>query len=431
MNHVQPWSLSGAIRAISAGETTAVDLVRQSFERIAEVEADVRAWVHLDEQQALASAAHLDAGPVQGLLHGIPVGVKDIIDVAGMPTECGSVTRAGRRPAVDAWFVRRLKNAGAVVVGKSVTTEFAYFAPGPTGNPHDLACTPGGSSSGSAAAVSAGMVPLALGSQTAASLTRPAAFCGVAGYVSPAASLPTDGIAGLSPTLDSLGLVTSTVEDLAVARAALAGSSRMPVLAGVVAPRLLIWDGTNLGAVSPAMLAGFESAVGALSRSGASATRLPWTTQAAQLVEAHMTVMAYESARELAAEAEHPELLSESLAALLAQGRCTSPADRNAALHYARAQRLIMLSLLEENDAVLAPAALGTAPAGLASTGSPVLSRPWQLLGLPVVTIPGLSDGDGMPLGVQLIGRADGQERLLELARWVEAQLHSRVCSTA
>lgn len=431
MNYAQGWSLSAAVQAMAAGKTSAVDLVRRSFERIGEVEADVRAWVHLDEQQALATAACLDAEPVQGLLHGIPLGVKDIIDVAGMPTECGSSTRAGCTPTVDAWFVSQLKRAGAIAIGKSVTTEFAYFAPGPTRNPHNLMHTPGGSSSGSAAAVSAGMVPLALGSQTAASLTRPAAFCGIAGYVYPAASLPTTGIAGLSPTLDSLGLITASVQDLAVARAALAGSTRFPVLADVVAPRLLIWDGAEMGAMSPAMLAGLEAAVETAVRSGASVTRLPWDKQAARLIEAHVTVMAFDSARELATEAEHPELLSEPLAALLSQGQNTSLTARNAAVDYACTQRLELFELLEGYDAVLAPAAAGSAPLGLASTGSPAFSRAWQMLGLPVVTIPGLRDDGGMPLGLQLIGRPAGQERLLELAWWLEVQIHSRVGSTS
>ncbi|MFD8819308.1 amidase, partial [Streptomyces sp. NPDC059627] len=347
-----------------------------------------------------------------GPLHGMPFGVKDIIDVAGLPTECGSVLRRGRIAGSDAWLVDRLRRAGAVPLGKTVTTEFAYFQPGPTRNPRNPAHTPGGSSSGSAAAVAAGVVPLALGSQTAGSLTRPASFCGVAGYVAPVGAWSTRGFTGLSPSLDAPGLLTTGVTELATVIRAVDGTEA-EVLDAV---RLVQWSGTELAELDPAML-------DAVRRTGrdlhAEAVELPVNT--AELAAAHAVVMAYEAARTLAAEARHPESLSGHLNELLDRGRRTSDAEYGAALATARTARATVLALLADVDAILGPAAPGPAPHGLAATGNPVLSRPWQLLGLPVVTVPGHRDPQGLPLGLQLVGHPDRVGRLLGAARAVEA----------
>ncbi|MFG3289134.1 amidase [Streptomyces sp. NPDC048179] len=382
--------------------------VEEALRRLEQTEPELRAWVRVDAEGARAAALSAPDGPLRGM----PFGVKDIIDVAGLPTECGSVLRRGRIAGSDAWLVDRLRRAGAVPLGKTVTTEFAYFQPGPTRNPHNSAHTPGGSSSGSAAAVAAGVVPLALGSQTAGSLTRPASFCGVAGYVAPVGAWSTGGITGLSPSLDAPGLLTTGVAELAAAIEAVDGT-KAEVPSSV---RLLEWQGTELAELDPAMLDAVHRTARALH---ADTEQLPFSTS--ELVDAHAIVMAYEAARELAAEAEHPESLSGHLNELLDRGRGTTDETYAAALATARTARATALDLLTRVDAILGPAAPGPAPQGLAATGTPVLSRPWQLLGLPVVTVPGHRDPHGMPLGLQVIGHPDRVGRLLGAARAVEA----------
>ncbi|MFI0448835.1 amidase [Actinomadura sp. 6N118] len=388
-----------------------MEAIETALRRVAETETKIQAWTLVDEAGARAAAGRAPAGP----LRGIPFGVKDIIDVAGLPTECGSPLRRGRIATADAWLVDRLRRAGAVPIGKTVTTEFAYFQPGPTRNPHDVTRTPGGSSSGSAAAVAAGVVPLALGSQTAGSLTRPASYCGVAGYVAPVGAWSTLGITGLSPSLDAPGLITATVADLAAAVEAVDGTS----IDATDRMRVLFWRGTELADIAPAMSDTVDHAGRALLEIGAEAGDLHVRTP--ELAQAHAVIMAYEAARSLAAEAERPAALSKPLRELLEQGRRTAEADYRTGLETARTARTGLLEVLTDVDAILGPAAPGPAPRGLQATGSPILSRPWQLLGLPAVTVPGHRDASGMPLGLQLVGHPGRVGRLLHVARSVEA----------
>ncbi|MFI5679551.1 amidase [Streptomyces cellulosae] len=392
--------------------------VEEALRRLETTEPELRAWVRVDADGARAQAERAPAGP----LSGVPFGVKDIIDVAGLPTECGSPLRRGRIAEADAWLVGRLRAAGAVPLGKTVTTEFAYFQPGPTRNPHNPAHTPGGSSSGSAAAVAAGVVPLALGSQTAGSLTRPASFCGTAGYVAPAGAWPTTGFTGLSPTLDAPGLLAADVASLATAVEAVDGTRAE----GAQSMRVLLWPGTELAGIDPAMLDALERTGAALAAAGAETAGLGERTRTTELAGTHATVMAYEAARALAAEARHPESLSAHLNELLDRGRNTPTADYEAALAVRDSARVRILELLhDEADVILGPAAPGPAPHGLGATGTPVLSRPWQLLGLPVVTVPGHRDPHGMPLGLQLVGHPDRVGRLLAIARHTETLVRS------
>ncbi|GGN39332.1 amidase [Streptomyces fuscichromogenes] len=391
---------------------TGASAVEEALNRLEKTEEEIRAWVRVDAEGARAAAERTAGGPLKGM----PFGVKDIIDVAGLPTECGSALRRGRVAAADAWLVDRLRGAGAVPLGKTVTTEFAYFQPGPTRNPHNVHHTPGGSSSGSAAAVAAGVVPLALGSQTAGSLTRPASYCGVAGYVAPVGAWPTTGITGLSPTLDAPGLLAPDVAALARAVAAVDGTeAETPPFI-----RVLLWPGTGLVGTDRAMLDALERTGRALVAAGAAIGDLGDSGLTGRLAQAHATVMAYEAARALADEAERPEYLSDPLRELLCRGRNIATREHAAALEVRHVVRARMLRLLENTDAVLGPAAPGPAPHGLAATGDPVLSRPWQLLGLPVVTVPGHRDAHGMPLGLQLVGHPDRVGRLLGVARHTE-----------
>ncbi|MEU3269862.1 amidase [Saccharomonospora sp. NPDC006951] len=406
--------LSTMVRRVADGEVSPSALVAGTLRDIEARESAIAAWVRLDEKGALAAARELDDVTRAGPLRGIPFGVKDIVDVAGLPTECGSPLREGRIARVDAEVVAMLRRAGAVPVGKTVTTEFAYFAPGPTRNPHDPARTPGGSSSGSAAAVGAGTVPLAIGSQTAGSLTRPAAFCGAAGLVAP--GLPTAGFAALAPSLDSVGLLAATVADLTLTFTVLTGTA--PVTANP--PSLAVWNGTDVADIEPEMAEALTQTARLAGESGARVAKLDLPELPATLVAAHEKVMAYEAVRALAEEARHPQRLSPQLGELLATGSRISGEEYAAALAVARRHRPAVLDLLADGTFLLAPAAPGAAPPGLAATGSPVLSRPWQLLRLPVVTVPGCRTEGGLPLGVQLIGHPDRVPELLAAAEWVE-----------
>lgn len=415
-------SLSALTTSVTSDELRPSEVVADALERVDRTEPDIRAWVRVDRARALEAARRLDSTVRKSPLHGIPFGVKDIIDVRGLPTECGSPLRRGRVADDDAPLVARLRELGAIPLGKTVTTEFAYFAPGPTRNPNRLSHTPGGSSSGSAAAVAAGVVPLALGSQTAGSLTRPASYCGVAGLVAPVGGpLDTTGFAGLSHTLDAAGILTRSVTDVRLAYLALTGSDRLadPVR-NLERPRLAAWSGIELVDISDDMQTAVRHTVEAAVAEGAELVDFDWPALTPRLVEAHGTVMAYEASRALASEGRHPTQLSAPLNDLLTQGRSITDRDYQDALAVAARARSAILTLLTDVDAIIGPAAPGAAPEGLSATGSPSLSRPWQLLGLPALTVPGRLDGQGMPLGIQLIGHPSRVERLLALGSGIE-----------
>lgn len=418
-----PVSLVETVRRLQTGSVTPVDVVTESLGRIRGLEPEVQAWVSVDAEAALEAAAGLAnmPGDKRGRLWGIPVGVKDIIDVAGTRTGCGSKVRqdAAAAPA-DASCVAALRSNGGVVLGKTVTTEYGYFAPGPTRNPHDPFRTPGGSSSGSAAAVAAGMVPFAFGTQTAGSLTRPASYCGVAGFVAARGSLPTDGITGLSHSLDSLGFLAAGVADVRAAWAAVAGieNSARPVRE----PRILVWHGHETAVVSDDMQAALQAALGMARAGGASVESLARGGAVADLPVLQANVMAYEAARMRPELADKGDQLSPPLVELLAHGRSIGDADYRQSAAGIAAARRDLTERLQPFDAILGPAAPGAAPAGLLATGDPVLSRPWQALGLPVVTVPGLRDGAGLPLGLQLIGLPGNEQRLFDVAEWLEAK---------
>ncbi|MBB6406355.1 amidase [Arthrobacter sp. AZCC_0090] len=422
-------SSGGSLRelsmALASGAVTPSSAVEQAWQRMQATEPEIRAWAEIDAGGARFAARELERSTnTRGPLWGVPVGVKDLIDVQGLPTRCGSVLRGGEPAGSDADCVKLLRQAGAVVMGKTVTTEFGYFAPGPTRNPANRAHTPGGSSSGSAAAVAAGMVPLAIGTQTAGSLTRPASFCGVAGFVAPKGQFSMSGVTGLSPSLDSLGFLARTVTDLHLAWSALIGDGPASehTVDGVSA-HLLLWNGRGLGEVSADMATAVEQAVAAISHEGVHCE--DWTDHdiVRRLADDHATIMAFEAARERSWELQQLNRLSVPLAELLATGATTPEADYVAALYRVADARWSVEAALEQFDAILGPAALGAAPAGIDATGTPVLSRPWQALGLPVITIPGLRDPAGMPLGLQLIGSPGREHRLFSIAERIEAAL--------
>jgi Asp-tRNA(Asn)/Glu-tRNA(Gln) amidotransferase A subunit family amidase len=401
----RPWSLRALVDDLRTGRTTPAAAYERARARIAETEPDLRAWVELSDRP----------GP-----GAIPLGVKDIIDVAGLPTRCGSVLRADSPAATaDAAVVSAWRRAGAAPIGKTVTTEFAFFSPGPTRNPAAPGHTPGGSSSGSAAAVAAGQVPLAIGSQTAGSVTRPAAYCGVASLVMTHGRFSTDGVTGLAGSLDAHGFYAATASDLAVAWSALTGEPD-PATRFSTPLRLLVWRADPLGVVSDEMAAAVEAFRERAVRVGAQADAFPEEQLIAEVTAAHPVIMAYEAARERTEEAADPDRLSRPLADLLRIGATTSDADYRAALGLVARARTEVGRVFSEYDAVLGPAAPGAAPAGLAATGDPVLSRAWQALGVPALALPGARDARGLPLGLQLLGAHGREGHLLTVGTRLE-----------
>jgi len=421
---------------IANGDLSAEEYTSACLDRIAEVDAEVRAFVHLDRDEALRQARVLDDrrrnGQSLGLLHGIPVGIKDIFDTADYPTECGSPLLKGRRPMRDCTAVARLRAAGAVIVGKTVTTEFAFYHPGPTRNPRDLERTPGGSSSGSAAAVAAGMVPLAIGSQTNGSVIRPAAFCGVYGCKPTHGTISRHRALMLSQTLDHVGTFARTLADTALILEVLAGydpedGDTRPVAAPAfldtvaedppMPPRFAfvrtpVWEKAD--AESRAALEGLVARLG----EQAETVDLPDSYAAAW--DDHRAIMATDMAHRLGAAVERGGEASSSktLRDFLAEGGQMNAQRYLTACDNARRYAAGIAEIFKEYDAIITPATTGVAPKGEA-TGSPLFCSLWTLTGLPALSLPLLSGEGGMPLGVQLVGEHGDDARLLRTANWL------------
>jgi Asp-tRNA(Asn)/Glu-tRNA(Gln) amidotransferase A subunit family amidase len=397
------------------GITSAREHVEACLAAIDAREAIVKAWHYLDREQALRQADALDAerraGRVRGPLHGVAVGIKDIYDTADMPTENGSALHAGRRPTRNAEAVARLRGAGAVILGKTVTTEFANMHPGKTANPHDPRRTPGGSSSGSAAGVAAGMMPLATGSQTNGSVIRPAAFCGVVGFKPTHGLIPLDGVLQLSWTLDHGGVFARDVDGAAViaevmTRTAMAPMDLGPLKVGFA--RTPVWDKADADTQRQ-----FEQIAQDLN---ATPVELP-----AEAMEAHSgarMITDVEMAANLAQEYETGRhKISAVLNALFERGRRHTAFAYLQAVETAKRLRPVVDDLLAPFDAVLTPATPGPAPLGLETTGNPVFCTLWTILGTPAITLPLLQSPEGMPLGVQLVAARGQDRRLLSAAK--------------
>ena len=431
---------AAAARAIAEGSMSAEEYVAACLARVREAEPQVQAWHYLDPEHALAQARRRDedrrAGRATGPLHGVPIGIKDIIDTGDMPTEDGTVLHAGRTPARDAAVVAMLRAAGAVIMGKTVTTECAYYHPGKTRNPHNPEHTPGGSSSGSAAAVAAGMVPLALGSQTNGSTIRPASFCGVYGFKPTHGLIPRSGMLRLSRALDHVGLFARSIEDLALLAESLVGHDEgdpdtrprapipftriaaeepplEPTLGFVKTP---LWDRVDEEA-KEALAELVEALAGRVV-----ALELPESARAAW--EWHPPIMAAEMAPTLDAEYERGrDRLSEKLRSLLAQGREVRALDYQRALARVPLLNEGFADIFERCDAIVTPAAPGAAPRGLDATGDPAFCTLWTYCGMPAVSLPLLQAANGLPIGVQLVGPRDGDARLLRTARWLVGRI--------
>jgi Asp-tRNA(Asn)/Glu-tRNA(Gln) amidotransferase A subunit family amidase len=416
------------VRRIARRELSAEAVVRASIERIEANEPSIHAWQHFDSAVAIAQARRLDSQSPSGMLYGVPIGVKDLMDTADMPTTYGSPIYAGHRPIADAACVAASRTAGAVIMGKTVTTEFATFRPGPTRNPRamDADHTPGGSSSGSAAAVAMGAVLAAFGTQTAGSIIRPAAYCGVVGYKPTHGTLPLAGVKALAPSLDTVGVFTRTVNDAAFFIGALARLPLLPESGQQQAPRLRVgicrtphWDRASPGARHT-----LGDAARMLERAGATLSEVVMPPSCKGLTEAQITVMGYEAAAAFEPEARiRSESFSAPFAALLDSGRAIDGATYFAAKALAASARRALDGTFETVDILLAPSAEGEAPAGLASTGDPIFNRMWSLLGNPCVHVPVNLGAGGLPLGVTLVGPQWGDARTLAAAHLLERSI--------
>lgn len=423
-------SATEAARRLRDGRLSATALMEACLHRIAEREGTVRAFVHLDPAQAMRAAERADAraraGRGQGPLHGLPFGVKDVIDTADMPSQYGSPIWAGHRPRADAACVAAARAAGAVVAGKTVTTEFATRHPGPTANPHNPAHTPGGSSSGSAAAVADRMLPLAFGTQTAGSIVRPAAYCGVVGFKPSFGSLHRAGMKVMSESLDTIGVMARGTADCALAMSALTGRDfgdleRKPDRAP---PRLALVLGPAAGQAAPETLELMRRAAEACRRAGAKVEELDLPDAFRTAAEHHPMLMNGETAQALAWEiAEAREQLSPVLRERMDWARAQPPEGLEAARAACATARAAFPAAIEGFDAVLTPSAPGEAPEGLGWTGDPAFNLLWTLLWVPCATVPAGTGPKGLPLGVQVVARYGEDAQALAWAEWVRQAL--------
>lgn len=448
MDGLQWMRATEAAKAIRDGELSSEDLMNACLAQIEARERDVGAWTFIDREHALDQARRADderrSGRSLGPLHGVPVGIKDIIDTIDLPTENGTVLHAGRRADGDAAVVAMLRRSGALIAGKTVTSELACLAPGKTRNPHDLACTPGGSSSGSAAAVAAGMVPLAIGTQTNGSTIRPAAFCGVYGFKPSFGLVPRTGILRLSPSLDTVGVFARHLDDIALCMEVIAGfdagdpathpvatpafrsilDQSPPVRPTLAFVRTPMWERAEAGT----MLA-FEELVETL---GSCVGVQDLGEPMREAWQWHKTIMEADIAASLALEYERGrDGLSDALCAQIERGRGVAAVDyihardRSAPLHD------VFDDLFDRYDAIVTPAAAGPAPANLADTGDPAFCTLWTLCGMPTLSLPLMRAENGMPMGVQLVGKRGDDARLLRTARWLVESLQADAAGEA
>jgi len=412
-------------RRVDAGELKPRDLVELCAAAIAAREADVGAFVVLDLDGArrAAEAPGLAARPLAGL----PVAFKDIYDTADLPTQYGSPIYSGYRPRADATAVVLTRRAGGVMIGKAVTTQFASLVPSPTKNPHNLSHTPGGSSAGSAAAVAAGFVPLAFGTQTAGSVIRPGAFCGVAAFKPSYRLIPMIGVKAVSWHLDTAGLFGAGVADVAFAAAAVLERDLRVDRATAAAPRIALARTHLWPQASAAMQNAVETAARIAAAAGARVSELALPPIMEQAYVAQHTVQDYENIRALAFEYDrHRDRIDPLLRDQLDAAAKISADDYDAARRTASRARQMLADAMADYDVILTPSAPGAAPAGLSATGNPMFNRLWTLMGAPCVNVPGLSEG-GLPLGVQIVGRFGRDKAALEAALFVEQAIRRKL----
>ena len=419
-----PYRLSAwdTIEAMGAGRLGAEELVRSCLARIEALEPTIRAWAFLDPDLAIAQARRLDQGPRRGPLHGLPVGIKDVIDTADMPTAYGSAVYEGWRPGWDAACVALLRRAGAVIMGKTVTTEFACGGAADNANPWNPAHTAGGSSGGSCAAVAARMVPLAIGSQTAGSLIRPASYNGVVGLKPTYGMISVAGFKYFNGLMDTIGLVARDVDDVALLWASLLDLAPQRPAPLSEPPRIGLCRTPWWERAEPASRAAVESAAAHLADGGAAVVEVTLPPPFETLVDVHERIQAFETARSYAYEYDRfGERLHANTRALIEEGQAIPYGAYQELVATAARARTAAPTLFEEADVLLAPSAPGEAPEGYTELGNSFLNRPWTLLHLPCINVPGPFGPQGLPIGVQLIAPFGADAELLAAARWVEA----------
>ena len=429
-----------ATRQISEGRITSVDLVKSCLSRIEDTDDQIRAWAFIDKEYALAQAEEMDqirrSGRPIGALHGVPVGLKDIIDTSSLPTERGSPIFIGRQPDADAAIVGRLKEAGAVILGKTVTAELAFAHAGATRNPHNLEHSPGGSSSGSAAAVAALQVPLAIGTQTNGSIIRPASYCGTYGLKPTRGMISRQGLLQTSKSLDQVGTFGRSLEDVALiadviscydAADALSYARPRPnMLKGArakppVEPDLVWFELPFCDRLNPDASQGYEEVLSALD---ARVERLPAPPAFASLVAVQHTIHEYEICQHLGEQFnKHWDKVSATLQPIIERGRTISDEQYGDALGMMASACEFFDTFYNDYDAIIAPSAPGEAPKFGGGTGDPIFSTIWTLAGLPCLTLPLLVGENDLPVGVQLIGAAEEDDRLLRTASWLVGQM--------
>jgi aspartyl-tRNA(Asn)/glutamyl-tRNA(Gln) amidotransferase subunit A len=429
------WTIVSASDAMRAGRLTPVDLVERCFQQIDRFEPKVRAWVFVDRDEARRQAeqrtAELQSGRNRGPLHGIPIGVKDIFDVADWPTAAGSERWARADARHDCDIVRQLRQAGVIFLGKTVTTAYASFDPPATRNPWNLSRTPGGSSSGSAAAVATGMCLAALASQTGGSITRPASYCGVSALKPTYGRASLQGIVPLAHSMDHPGVMANGVEDLAILLQALADATVSPAPADYTArlrhrpPFLEVGRFAGLfDVMEPAMRSAYEKALGTLREAGLEIIDCPLPASFAEVTARHQTIMAVEAAMFHEERfRRHPDDYPPRIRSLIEEGlRVAAPEYARAKEHQRRATTEILHSFVDGVAVALTPATPGPAP-DAATTGLPTFNSPWSYTGLPTVSLPiGWTD-DGLPLALQLVGRPFDEAELLQASLWCEQAL--------
>lgn len=441
LTHLHLLSASEAAALIRDGVISSEQLVEACLAQVRAVDERIQAWAFLDPEHALNQARALDRhrleGKPTGPLHGVPIAIKDIFDTADMPTEYGSPIHAGRTPSRDATAVALLRGAGAVIMGKAVTTEFAFLNPGKTRNPHNPEHTPGGSSSGSAVAVAAHMVPLAIGSQTAGSTIRPAAYCGVIGFKPTHGLISRHRVSPLSRTLDHVGLFARTLDDIALLAEPLAvfddndpdtrprapmrfsaiGAEEPPLAPMFAFIKTPMWERADEDTRE-----GFAELVQQLGGQAEEVELFPSANQAWQW---HQTIMGAEVAHNFVREWQNRRaMLSQPLRDQIERGRAVRAVDYQQALQQIAPMQDSFRELFEQRyDAILTPAAPSAAPKGLSSTGDPAFCTLWTLCGMPSLTLPLLQSSHGLPMGVQLVGPRDGDARLLRTARWLSKKM--------
>jgi len=424
MKELHRLSATAAATALAKREITAEALASALLDRVAARESVVRAWAHLEPDRVLAAARALDAGPMRGLLHGLPVGIKDIIDTADQPTGYGSAIYAGHRPAWDAACVGAIHAAGGIVMGKTVTSELATSYRGKTANPHDPAHTPGGSSSGSAAAVADCMLPFALGTQTGGSTVRPSSFCGVVGYKPSFGLVNRQGVKPVSESLDTVGIIARTVPDAALLAAGITGREALARVEHDPPTRIGVWRTFEWAQAAPETVAALDEAARRLAQAGVAVEPVEMGAAFATLSADHKATQGFEMARALGHELRHHRVrLSASLVQGIEEGMCVSPDEYDTSRMRVIRLRALIDAVFDRYDVLLAPSAPGEAPRGLEETGSPVFNRGWTLLGVPCVTVPAFTGPHALPVGVQVVGRYWRDAAMLGRARWIHRTL--------